>query len=102
MLKRIVIIAAMLVVAGFGLDAQGGRGRGGAAGGQGAAAQKITAIRAGRLIDPETGTTAANQVILVQGDTIADVGPNVTIPPNAEVIDLSRLTVLPGFVDTHT
>jgi imidazolonepropionase-like amidohydrolase len=65
-------------------------------------AQKVTAIRAGRVIDPETGTAATNQVIVVAGERIREIGPNVAIPPGAEVIDLSRLTVLPGFVDTHT
>src|SRR5262245_10671963 len=102
MFRRVLIAMLFLLVVSFSLEAQGGRGRGGGAGGQGAAAQKVTAIRAGRLIDPETGAVATNQIILVQGETIADVGPSVAIPPNAEQIDLSRLTVLPGFVDTHT
>ncbi len=62
----------------------------------------LTAIKAGRLIDPETGTSAANQVILVEGERIRAVGANVAIPPNATVIDLSKLTVLPGLVDAHT
>jgi imidazolonepropionase-like amidohydrolase len=100
MLKRIVMTTALAVMAVAGVAgeafAQGGRG---AAPG---APQKLTAIRAGRLVDPETGTAAANQIILVEGERIRDVGPNVTIPPGTEVIDLSRLTVVPGFVDTHT
>ena len=33
------------------------------------------AIRAGRLFDPRTGTNLANQVIVIQGERIADVGP---------------------------
>jgi imidazolonepropionase-like amidohydrolase len=64
--------------------------------------QKVTAVRAGRLVDPETATTATNQIILVEGERIREVGPNVAIPAGAEVIDLSNMTVLPGFVDTHT
>jgi imidazolonepropionase-like amidohydrolase len=64
--------------------------------------QKVTAIRAGHVVDPETGTSAANQIIVVEGERIRDIGANVAIPPGAEVIDLSRLTVVPGFVDTHT
>ena len=62
----------------------------------------ITAIKAGRLIDPETGTAATNQVILVQGEKITAVGANLSIPAGATVIDLSKLTVLPGLVDAHT
>jgi imidazolonepropionase-like amidohydrolase len=66
-----------------------------------AASSRATAIRAGRLIDPDTGTAAINQIILVQGRRIQTVGPDVPIPAGADVIDLSKLTVLPGLVDAH-
>jgi imidazolonepropionase-like amidohydrolase len=66
-----------------------------------AAATAAIAIRAGRLIDPDVGTATPNQVILVQDGKIAAVGGNVAIPPGAEVIDLSSLTVLPGLVEAH-
>ncbi len=61
------------------------------------------AIRAGRLFDPKSGTNLANQVIVVKGDRIADVGPadKIQIPQGARVIDLSRATVLPGLIDRH-
>jgi imidazolonepropionase-like amidohydrolase len=95
MLKRFVAAAALSALAMTVLDAQ-------ARGGQTAAPRKMTAIKAGRLVDPESGTAAANQIILVDGDRIRDIGPAVPIPQNAEVVDLSSLTVLPGFVDTHT
>jgi imidazolonepropionase-like amidohydrolase len=66
------------------------------------AAPQITAIKAGRLIDPETGTAATNQIIVVEGERIKAVGANLPIPAGATVIDLSKLTVLPGLVDAHT
>ncbi|HSZ19021.1 MAG TPA: amidohydrolase family protein [Candidatus Acidoferrum sp.] len=61
------------------------------------------AIRAGRLFDPRTGTNLANQVIVIQGDRIADVGPadRVKIPAGARVLDMSNATVLPGLIDRH-
>lgn len=65
-------------------------------------AAPITVIKAGRLIDPETGTAATNQLIIVEGEKIKAVGWNLAIPPGAKVIDLSNLTVLPGLVDAHT
>ena len=60
------------------------------------------AIKAGRLIDPETATVAVNQVILIEGERIKAVGPNLAIPAGVTIIDLSKLTVLPGLVDSHT
>jgi imidazolonepropionase-like amidohydrolase len=65
-------------------------------------AQTVTAIRAGKLIDPETGTVATNQVILVEGTKIKAIGPALAIPASATVIDLSDRTVLPGLMDAHT
>src|SRR4029453_7628106 len=62
----------------------------------------ITAIKAGRLIDPETGTTTTNQIIIIEGEKIKAVGSDLAIPAGATVIDLSKLTVLPGLVDAHT
>jgi imidazolonepropionase-like amidohydrolase len=61
------------------------------------------AIRAGRLFDPHSGTNLSNQVILVRGDRIVDVGPSdrIQIPYGARVIDLSHATVLPGLIDRH-
>jgi imidazolonepropionase-like amidohydrolase len=62
----------------------------------------VTVIKAGRLLDPETGTVATNQVIVIEGERIKAVGPNLAVPAGATVIDLSKLTVMPGLVDAHT
>jgi imidazolonepropionase-like amidohydrolase len=62
---------------------------------------QVTAIRAGRLIDPEAGTALPGQVILVENGRFTAIGPDVAIPAGAQVIDLSALTVLPGLVDAH-
>ena len=51
---------------------------------------------------PRDRHRGANQIILVEGERIRAVGSNVAIPAGAEVIDLSKLTVLPGLVDAHT
>ena len=61
----------------------------------------MTAVRAGRLFDGRSSALAANQIILIEGDRIMAVGPNVGIPAGASIIDLRRATVLPGMIDTH-
>lgn len=65
---------------------------------------QLTAIRAGRLFDSKSGKVAENQIILIEEDKITAVGPadRVQIPPGAQVIDLSKATVLPGLIDGHT
>jgi imidazolonepropionase-like amidohydrolase len=63
---------------------------------------QVTAIKAGKLIDPETGTTALNQVIIVEGKKIRAVGAGLQIPAGANVVDLSNATLLPGLFDAHT
>jgi imidazolonepropionase-like amidohydrolase len=64
---------------------------------------QTTAVRAGRLFDPKSGQMIANQVVLIQGERITQVGPagSVSIPSGARVIDLSHATVLPGLIDGH-
>jgi imidazolonepropionase-like amidohydrolase len=61
----------------------------------------LVAIRAGRMFDAKAGTMLNNQIILIKGDRIAEVGPSVQIPADARVVDLSAGTVLPGMIDAH-
>ena len=57
MQKRIVLMLSLFVIVVAGVEAQRGAPPPGS--------QKVTAIRAGRLIDPETGMAAANQIIVI-------------------------------------
>lgn len=66
------------------------------------AQSKLKAIKAGKVIDVVNGTVLTNQVILIDSNSIADIGSSISIPANAEVIDLSNATVLPGLIDCHT
>jgi imidazolonepropionase-like amidohydrolase len=65
-------------------------------------APRIVAVRAGRLIDGQGGPPVRDAVILIQGDRVTAAGPGLAIPAGAEVIDLSKKTVLPGLIDCHT
>ena len=60
------------------------------------------AIKCGKLIDVKNERVLDNQIVLIQDNRIVAVGANAQIPATAEVIDLSRATVLPGLIDTHT
>jgi len=66
------------------------------------AQDKLTFIKAGKLFDGKTRTLRENVVITVEGATIKDVQEKALIPPGANVIDLSDMTVMPGLIDTHT
>lgn len=67
-----------------------------------AAAAQTTLIRAGTLLDGR-GHTTSNATILVENGRIARIGPpDLPVPPGAAVLDLTRLTVIPGLIDAHT
>jgi len=67
-------------------------------------APRLVAVRAGKMFDSKNGQMLANQVVILLGERITEVGPasRVKIPAGAQVIDLSRATVLPGLIDGHT
>jgi imidazolonepropionase-like amidohydrolase len=60
------------------------------------------AIRAGKLIDGKSEKPVENALIVIEGDKVVSVSAGAAVPTGAEVIDLSKATVLPGFIDTHT
>jgi imidazolonepropionase-like amidohydrolase len=68
------------------------------------ALHSFTVIRAGVLIDGKSDSPRRDQVIVIRGDRIESISDSATakIPANAEVIDLSHATVLPGLIDSHT
>jgi len=67
----------------------------------GSAPAQVTAVRAGRVVDPDTGTVQTNQIILMENGRIRAIGPTVQVPAGAQVIDLSSATVSPGLVDAQ-
>jgi len=68
------------------------------------ALRSYAAIRAGTVIDGRSAAPRHNQVILIRGNRIDSISEaaSARIPAGAAVIDLSRATVLPGLIDSHT
>ncbi|HEV8563815.1 MAG TPA: amidohydrolase family protein [Actinomycetota bacterium] len=63
----------------------------------------LTLVRAGRLIDVDAGEVRTDQSIVVRGDRIESIGPDDGRTTGAtRVVDLARMTVLPGLIDCHT
>lgn len=62
---------------------------------------QVTALKIGQLVDPENGTSAANQVALIENGKFTAIGANVAVPAGATVVDLSQYYVSPGLVDAH-
>ncbi len=58
-------------------------------------------VRAGRVIDVAAGRALTNQLIRIEDDRIASIGPYAR-PADGAVIDWSGKTVLPGLIDMHT
>lgn len=65
-------------------------------------AARLTAVKAGRLVDVDSGKVLSDQIILIRDNQITAVGSGLNIPAGSEVIDLSSMTVLPGLIDCHT
>ncbi len=63
----------------------------------------MKALVGATLIDGTGGPPQADATVLLDGAIIKAVGPRaaVEIPPGAEEVDLTGLTLLPGLIDTH-
>jgi len=68
----------------------------------GVAAPPTTVLRAARMVDPKSGTTMENPVVVIRAGRIVSVGSSAAIPSGARVTDLGNVTLLPGLIDAHT
>lgn len=64
---------------------------------------KTLAIVGARLIDGTGAPAVERSTVIIEGDQIVAVGRQgaIEIPEEAEVMDASGLTLLPGFIDAH-
>lgn len=62
-----------------------------------------TVLHAGGFIDVVSGSRVRDGLVVITGDRITALGPatTVTVPPNAQRIELGNATLLPGLIDSH-
>ncbi len=58
-------------------------------------------LKPARVFDGMDGKAHAGWQVLVEGDRIAAVGPNLSAPADARVIDLPGETLMPGMIEGH-
>lgn len=60
-------------------------------------------IKAGKLLDVQSGKLLTNQILVVRAERIVKIGSfeDIVPPDGALVTDLSEYTILPGLIDTH-
>lgn len=63
----------------------------------------MVVLRGGTLIDGTEGSPIDDAVVVIQGNRVLEVGTrrSVTVPEQAQVVDVSGLYVLPGLIDLH-
>jgi hypothetical protein len=66
-------------------------------------AEQVLVVRGGRLIDGTGRLPIENSVIVIRAGRFQAIGKigEVSVPADAQVIDVNGKTVLPGFVDGH-
>ena len=58
-------------------------------------------LRGGRVVDG-TGAAARAADVRIRGDRIAEVEAGLVVTPEDRVVDVTGLTVAPGFIDMHS
>ena len=98
-MRRILLVAALSLVA---ADAAAQRGNGATAGAaQARSAPAVTLIRNATVLTVTKGTLQ-NTDILVENGKIARIGQGITPPRGAQVMDATGKYVMPGIIDAHS
>jgi imidazolonepropionase-like amidohydrolase len=65
-------------------------------------AQQATLLKPDRVFDGVTAEAHAGWQVLVRGERIEAVGSNLTAPPDARIVDLAGMTLMPGMIEGHS
>jgi imidazolonepropionase-like amidohydrolase len=60
-----------------------------------------TAYKAALVIDGVSEQPVEDGVVVIEDERIASVGSAANLPPDADVVDLGDVTLLPGLIDAH-
>jgi imidazolonepropionase-like amidohydrolase len=66
-----------------------------------AVAQDIVYVRTGKLIFDASKPPMESATMVITDGTITAIGASLPVPANARQLDLSKYTVVPGFIDSH-
>jgi imidazolonepropionase-like amidohydrolase len=88
MTRRAVVVAALVILAAPFLSAQ-------------SKTPGLVAITNARII-PVVGAEVPKGTILIKDGLIAAIGPDVAVPPGAEVVDAAGLRAYPGMIDGYS
>ncbi|MGI9223962.1 MAG: amidohydrolase family protein, partial [Woeseiaceae bacterium] len=65
--------------------------------------ESVVAVRCGAMVDGLADEAQGPRLVVIAGERIASVLPGDAAPPvDADLVDLSDFTCLPGLIDTHT
>lgn len=63
---------------------------------------QLVVLKAAKMLNVKAGKVVTHSVVIVEGERIKEVGPDLAVPAGAKVIDLGNATLLPGLIDAHT
>jgi imidazolonepropionase-like amidohydrolase len=66
-----------------------------------AQASDLKALQCGNVFDSKSAKLIGSQTIVVEKNTIKSVSPGKVAIDGAQILDLSQMTCMPGFIDMH-
>ncbi len=66
-----------------------------------AQAADLKALQCGNVFDSKSATLIGAQTIIIEKNTIKSLSPGKLVVDGAQIVDLSQMTCMPGFIDMH-
>lgn len=59
-------------------------------------------LKANQFYDSDNNAFVNNQEVLIKNNQVVEVGLQLTIPPNTQILDFGDATISPGLIDAHS